>query len=75
MARFKIKDFFLWADTFTADRTYVLQFCRRIIARNIKISWACNSRVDTIDKEMLVQMHKAGLWMISYGLESGSEEI
>ncbi len=75
IAAYKIKDFFVWADTFTADREYAKLFCREIIGRGINISWTCNSRVDTVDREMLALMKKAGLWMISFGLESGSETV
>lgn len=73
--RFKVNDFFVWADTFTADKKYVEKFCREITARGLKISWVCNSRVDTVNMKMLSMMKKAGLWMISFGLESGSDAI
>jgi len=75
ISRHRIKDFFIWADTFTADRKYVLSFCRSIHDRNLAISWTCNSRVDTIDRELLAEMKKAGLWMMSFGIESGSDAI
>ena len=73
--RFGIREFFIWADTFTADRAYVRQFCRAIIDAGLRITWTCNSRVDTVDSETLALMKKAGLWMISYGLESGNDKI
>jgi len=73
--RFGIREFLFWADTFTADRLYVQALCRAILERGLKISWSCNSRVDTIDEETLRLMKKAGLWMISFGLESGSDAV
>jgi radical SAM superfamily enzyme YgiQ (UPF0313 family) len=73
--KYKVRDYFVWADTFTADKYYVKQFCNQIVDRGIKISWTCNSRTDTIDPGLLQLMKKAGLWLISYGLESGSETI
>jgi anaerobic magnesium-protoporphyrin IX monomethyl ester cyclase len=74
-ARYDIRELFIWADTFTADREYVRELCRTILAHGLKISWTCNSRVDTIDAETLSLMKEAGLWMISYGLESASDAI
>jgi anaerobic magnesium-protoporphyrin IX monomethyl ester cyclase len=74
-ARYGIREFFIWADTFTVDRDYVRELCRAILARGLKVSWTCNSRVDTIDEETLSLMKEAGLWMISYGLESASDAI
>ncbi len=75
MERFGIQDFFIWADTFTLDNHYVSEFCTEIIRRGLNISWTCNSRVDTVDRKILMQMKEAGLWMISYGLESGNDDV
>ncbi len=75
ITRFSISDFFIWADTFTADNNYVYHFCREIKKRHLKIRWACNSRVDTVNKKLLAEMKSAGLWMISFGLESADNDI
>lgn len=75
MASFLVRDFFFWADTFTADSHYVQGLCEEILAQGLSISWTCNSRVDTVDRDLLLLMKRAGLWMISFGLESGSQEI
>jgi len=73
--RHRVHDYFIWADTFTIDQKYVRRFCRAIISRGLNISWACNSRVDTVDRDLLVLMRKSGLWMISFGIESGKQAI
>ena len=75
MVHFGIRDFFVWADTFTADPEYVIAFSRELLDRGLKIRWTCNSRVDTVTLEMLAEMKRAGLWMISFGLESGNNGI
>jgi len=75
MSRFNVRDVFIWADTFTADKAYVKAFSREILNRGLRISWTCNSRVDTVDREMLWLMKTAGLWMISFGLESGNPRV
>ena len=75
VSRYGIREFFFWADTFTADRRYVQELCRFILEQGLRISWTCNSRVDTIDEETLRLMKQAGLWMISFGLESGNDAI
>jgi radical SAM superfamily enzyme YgiQ (UPF0313 family) len=73
--RYGIRDVFIWADTFTAHRQYVLDFCRTLRQRRLNIRWTCNSRVDTVDREMLLAMKAAGMWMISFGLESGDARV
>lgn len=75
VSRFRIRDIFFWADTFTADRDYVAALCQGMKKQDLNISWACNSRVDTVDPDLLTMMRKAGLWMISFGIESGSNTV
>jgi len=73
--RYGVRDFFFWAETFTVDRGYVLHLCEEILRQGLDISWSCNSRVDTVDPELLAVMKRAGLWMISFGIESGNQGV
>ncbi|MBW1777152.1 MAG: radical SAM protein [Deltaproteobacteria bacterium] len=73
--RYGVTDFFFWTETFTMNRKFVIELCRRMQDENLQVRWVCNSRVDTIDEEMLSSMKAAGCWMISYGVESSSQEI
>lgn len=63
------------ADTFTIDRKIVKDLCRMIIDARLPVRWICNSRVDTVDRDMLKLMKQAGCWMIAYGIETGSDAI
>jgi radical SAM superfamily enzyme YgiQ (UPF0313 family) len=63
------------SDTFTLDRKWTLDLCQKIIDKKLHIRWIANSRANTVDKEMLTLMKRAGCWMIAYGFESGSQEI
>jgi radical SAM superfamily enzyme YgiQ (UPF0313 family) len=53
----------------------VVEICKKIIEKDLKITWFAISRVNFVDEEMLYWMRKAGCVQISYGVESGSEEI
>jgi radical SAM superfamily enzyme YgiQ (UPF0313 family) len=64
-----------YADLFTMSREQVMGLCQAMIEEKIDMHWMCNSRVDYVDQEMLQTMAKAGCWMISWGIESGSYEI
>ncbi|HEX55509.1 MAG: hypothetical protein DRO90_00550 [Candidatus Altiarchaeales archaeon] len=70
-----IRNFFFFVETFTLDRRFVINLCEEIIRRNLNIEWVCNSRVDTVDVEMLRQMKRAGCWLISFGIESADQRI
>jgi len=65
----------MWSDTFTLNKKFVIDLCQEILKRKLKISWMCNSRVDTIDQEMLTIMKKAGCIGIAFGVESGVQKI
>lgn len=65
----------MYADLFTVSRDQVVELCNLIIEQGLHIKWTCNSRVDYVDEEMLNLMARAGCWFISWGIESGNEEI
>lgn len=65
----------MYADLFTVNRDQVVGLCKLMIEERINLRWTCNSRVDYVDEEMLDLMGKAGCWLISWGIESGNEQI
>lgn len=70
-----IKSIYFFDETFTVDRQRVLEFCKMMIDAKIKIDWACNGRVDTLDEELIKVMKMAGCWNIMFGIECGSEGL
>ncbi|MGB9715388.1 MAG: radical SAM protein [Thermodesulfovibrionales bacterium] len=70
-----INFFYVSDDTFTMRKDRVIEICKKIIEKNLNITWFSISRVNFIDEEMLYWMRKAGCIQISYGVESGSEKI
>ncbi|MFC2154639.1 B12-binding domain-containing radical SAM protein [Candidatus Altiarchaeota archaeon] len=70
-----VNSFFFFVETFTLDKSYVKDLCREIVREKLNIKWVCNSRVDTVDFEMLSVMREAGCQVISFGIETGSQEI
>jgi len=67
--------FYVSDDNFTINKNRVIDVCKRIIAKRLKIAWVAISRVTYIDEDILYWMRKAGCTQISYGIESGSEKI
>jgi len=65
----------MYADLFTVSREQVVGLCKLILERGLQLQWTCNSRVDFVDPEMLRLMGQAGCRWISWGIESGSEEV
>ncbi|MCJ7484118.1 MAG: B12-binding domain-containing radical SAM protein [Thermodesulfovibrionales bacterium] len=70
-----ISFFYVSDDTFTMKEDRVIEICKRIIEKGLKITWFAISRVNFVSEEMLCWMRKSGCIQISYGVESGSEKI
>lgn len=62
-------------DLFTASKKRTTRLCELIIDSGMDMTWSCASRVDVINPETLKLMKKAGCWEMSFGLESGSNEL
>lgn len=75
VGKFGTKDVTLWSDTFTLDRNFVTEICQRIEERGLEFRWMANSRVDRVDPDLLHTMKSAGCTMLSFGVESGCQEI
>jgi anaerobic magnesium-protoporphyrin IX monomethyl ester cyclase len=70
-----IHNIHMYADLFTINRTQVMELCQLMVEEKLNVKWTCNSRVDYVDEEMLNWMAKAGCRLISWGIESGNEQI
>jgi len=70
---YRLKYFAIIDHTFTMNRKFVIAVCKEIIDRklNRKVLWACNTRVDMLNDEMLGLMKHAGCLEIGIGIESG----
>lgn len=61
-------------DTFTGSQKRVIESCKELIKRNIKIKWYCNVRVD-LKYETMQWMRKAGCVLVTVGYESANRDI
>ncbi|HTZ11372.1 MAG TPA: radical SAM protein [Candidatus Margulisiibacteriota bacterium] len=64
-------------DNFTFDRQRCENICRLLIKKSLPVILNLQSgvRTETIDKEMLILLKKAGVFKIAFGVESGDEDI
>ena len=73
--KFGVREIDIFDYEFPMIRDRALAICREIRSRKLDITWACRSRVDTVDPELLQEMSRAGCRRIYYGLESGVQEM
>lgn len=72
---YDIRQIHFYDDDFTINMKRVDSICDKIIEKGINIVWSCVTRVDLVNEALLKKMRKAGCWLISYGVESGNQEI
>ncbi len=73
--RWGIKHILFVDDLFTASKKRTTRLCELIINSGLQMTWSCASRVDVINPQTLKLMKQAGCWEMSFGLESGSNEL
>lgn len=62
-------------DTFTLDNQRVINICKEILQRGIKMRFFGQGRIKPVSSEMAYWLEKAGFFEIYFGIESGSEKI
>lgn len=77
MLKLGFKEIHIEDDCFTADIDRAKKICDEIVERRLKFPFALQNgiRVDRVDEELFYKMKKAGCYMISFGVESGNQEI
>lgn len=72
---YNVKAINFWDDVWGLDREWMNEFCDQLLKERLDLIWSCSCRVDTIDKEILKKMKKAGCWYIFFGIETMDKEI
>lgn len=70
----EIREIGIEDDTFTGNQNRVVEFCKELISRNIRIKWYCNVRVD-LKYDTMKWMKKAGCVLVTVGYESANRDI
>ena len=60
---------------FTFNLSDVDQLCDKIKRHGIHLAWSCWTRADLVNEAVLRAMKEAGCYLISYGIESGDDDI
>ncbi|MBS29109.1 MAG: hypothetical protein CL566_09360 [Alphaproteobacteria bacterium] len=67
-------EFRFYDDLFNITADKVIQLCDEMDSRGVKVDWDFRGRVNTVSREMLVRAKASGLRMISFGVETGTDE-
>jgi len=74
-ATYGVNHIFFVDDLFLASRQRTVKLCELILENQLQMTWSCAARIDTVKPDLLALMKKAGCWEISFGLETGSQEL
>ncbi|OGC04121.1 hypothetical protein A2276_05855 [candidate division WOR-1 bacterium RIFOXYA12_FULL_43_27] len=75
--RFRIEEFAIIDDNFTAEPKRAIAICDLIMAKKIKIPWSLPAgiRVPNVSLELLKKLKAAGCYRVALGVESGNQQI
>lgn len=62
-------------DNFTTNRSRLLEMCERLIRIDSGVVWACETRVDSLDPEVMTLMRRAGCVGLYTGVEHLSQRM
>jgi radical SAM superfamily enzyme YgiQ (UPF0313 family) len=72
---FGIDSIQFYDETFTVNKKRVFELCDLLIKSHILLPWTCFTRVNLVDKNLLLKMKKAGCYQIFFGIESGNQRL
>lgn len=76
-SKYGVKELHIEDDNFSLKKEFVIDFCNALLQSGLNVSWSCPNgiRLDSLDKEMLVAMEKAGCYSVGVGIESGDDVV
>ena len=71
------REFMVADDIFTSDEKWAVKVCDAIADLGLDIPWTCTNgiRVESADENLFSAMHRAGCYRVSFGFESGNDEV
>ena len=73
--KYHFKEIAFVDDTFMINRKRLYRLFELLDKEGINFHWTCMSRVNIVDLDFLKYIKSKGCWHISFGVESGDEEI
>jgi radical SAM superfamily enzyme YgiQ (UPF0313 family) len=73
--KFGVKGLLFRDPEFAINNNRVAKICQGMIEKGIKLSWRCETRIDTVDEKLLTLMARAGCRGINFGIESASDKV
>ncbi|MEW6101513.1 MAG: radical SAM protein [Candidatus Omnitrophota bacterium] len=72
---YKVQNIKIIDEMFALNTNHVNAICDLIIERGYDLNIWAYARIDTVNKEMLTKMKKAGISWLAFGIESANQEV
>ena len=73
--KYGITKFWLSHDALTTNKKLISEVCDLIIEKKLNIKWQCTTRIDLLSEDLILKMKRAGLAIVDFGVETGSERM
>jgi radical SAM superfamily enzyme YgiQ (UPF0313 family) len=73
--KFNVKNILFRDPEFTLDRNRIIEMCRLISEQKLDFNWRCETRLDTLDPELVEKMAKAGCCGMNFGIETSTADV
>jgi radical SAM superfamily enzyme YgiQ (UPF0313 family) len=71
----RLRTIYFSDDEFAMNPAAVIQFCKNIVKKNLKLGFICLVRIDRLNEEVVYWMAKAGFRVLNIGIESFSQKV
>jgi hypothetical protein len=73
--QYRFRSIYFFDLEFAFNKRRVVELCRNLMRKDLKFSWACQTRPENVDEELLSYMSLAGCRLIHFGIETGEPSI
>lgn len=70
-----VREIVFFDETFTIGKKRMKHFAEEVQRRGLKVKFNIRARVDTVDREVVRELKKAGLRSIHMGVEAGTDRV
>ncbi len=70
-----VREIVFFDETFTIGKKRMLRFAEEVQRRGLDVKFNIRARVDTVDRDVVVALKKAGLRSIHMGVEAGTDRL
>lgn len=73
--KYDLKELVFYDDDLLSNKRWVIEFCNLLLKEPYRLNWSFRGRCSTASFDVLKLAKKAGCWSVTYGFESGNQDL